>query len=276
MRAGEKTPRLCVHSPQRGGQEEVFPEGVIIKHTSEQLLKTFQVSRHLDAACPGGSEQNSKDDEETHKITAEGEAIPLPDLTLTGDPAAQRLQQPGPKSTQKVPRSQLGMSQAERSRLHARTHTPHPRLGSGPPSWVCSRNKSWAWRPQKPSPEKRSQSLPRRDSGIPMATSFRIFSVRNMHTVLPYSAKWSFQRLTLICSLDWKRKHARCTKTHRPQPVTEGAPSAERGPTCSRQFAGQTPLNVQQHGDVKVTSPSGIQRPVGVPDVNKVPFPWQS
>ena len=126
MRAGEKTPRLCVHSPQRGDQEEVLPEGVIIKHTSEQLLKTFQLSRHLDTACPGGSEQNSKDDEETHKITAEGEAIPLPDLTLTGDPAAQRLQQPGPKSTQKVPRSQLGMSQAERSRLRARTHTPHP------------------------------------------------------------------------------------------------------------------------------------------------------
>lgn len=41
MRAGEKTPRLCVHPSQRGDQEEVSPEGVIVKHTSKQLLKTF-------------------------------------------------------------------------------------------------------------------------------------------------------------------------------------------------------------------------------------------
>lgn len=157
--------------------------------------------------------------------------------------------QPGPQSTQegpKVPAGHITGREDPSACTHTHTHTPHPS------SQVrASRNKSWAWRPRKPSPEKRSQSLPRRDSGIPMATSFRIFSVRNMHTVLPYSAKWSFQRLTLICSLDWKRKHARCMKTHRPQPVTEGAPSAERGPTCARQFAGQTPLNAQQHAGCK-------------------------
>ena len=177
------------------------------------------------------------------------------------------------------------MSQAERTRLHActhmhkhtRTHTlPTPPTQVRPLSCVCSINKSWAWRPRKPSPEKRSQSLPRRDSGIPMATSFRIFSVRNMHTVLPYSAKWSFQRLTLICSLDWKQKHAQRTKRHRPQPVTEGAPSAERGPTCARQFTGQTPLNVQQHAGCKGHQPFRNSESRGRPDVNKMPFPWQS
>ena len=190
-------------------------------------------------------------------------------LQRGGDPSARPHTDRGPHSpeaaaawpTAPTRRSQGPSRACHRPRgpvrmcAHTCTSTrtlPAPRPHrSGPLSCVCSRNESWAWRAQKPSPEKRSQSLPRRDSGMPMATSFRIFSVRNMHTVLPYSEKWSFQRLTLICSLDWKRKHARRTKRHCPQPITEGAPSAERAPTCARQFAGQAPLNVHPHAGCK-------------------------
>ena len=32
MRAGEKPPRLRVHPPQPGHQEEVAPEGATVKH----------------------------------------------------------------------------------------------------------------------------------------------------------------------------------------------------------------------------------------------------
>lgn len=68
-------------------------------------------------------------------------------------------------------------------------------------SHTCFRNLTGP-EAQTRSPEKSSQSLPRKHSGRPMATSFCIFSVRNMHTVLPYSTKWSFHRLTFISSLD--------------------------------------------------------------------------
>ena len=82
-----------------------------------------------------------------------------------------------------------------------------------------------------------------------MATSFRIFSVRNMHTVLPYSTKWSFHSRILICSLDCKWKHAACTKKvvrtfHNPS--QRGAPSADRGTNRDRQFARQILLNLHQ------------------------------
>lgn len=46
MRAGEKTPRLRVHPPQPGDQEEVSPEGAIVKHKVNDFRRCFQVSRH--------------------------------------------------------------------------------------------------------------------------------------------------------------------------------------------------------------------------------------
>lgn len=56
---------------------------------------------------------------------------------------------------------------------------------------------------QGSAPEKRSQSSPRRLSGMPFSTSSRILAVRYMHTPRPNSKKWMFHDSSFIFSLAW-------------------------------------------------------------------------
>lgn len=60
------------------------------------------------------------------------------------------------------------------------------------------------------SPEKLSHSSPLRDSGMPIATSFWILSVRNMWTPRPNSAKWSSHKRSFTRSEFWRRLNNIC------------------------------------------------------------------
>lgn len=54
-------------------------------------------------------------------------------------------------------------------------------------------------------PERVIHSSPRSDSGIPMATSLWILSVRNMWTPRPNSVKWSSQSRCFTSSVFWHK-----------------------------------------------------------------------